>query len=700
MRNTFALIFSLLALGSIHAQNVEQNPAYWWTVAPAATLPLGLNSNYFSTGVTVDVSGEYVHPALLGFAPLFRINLNYVPLAVSGVGGLYEIAGALGAAYRFNLFGPFSGRVFADVGYSFVDLIVHVTDYVGYAFENNGFAEGGAGLSYAINPNIALRFDAFYTYYFQLYGSLGLSLGAAFTISPQKGPSLIQPPARPRFLDLSDVHLGSVYPVFHAFYDDHPVGTAVVKNTGAKPLTDVRISFIIKQYMDGPKESATIAELEPGETREVPLYALFKSTILEVTEPTKVTAEVDAAYKESDGSQSQASATAAMRVYDRNAMTWDDDRKAAAFVSAKDPWVLDLSNNVTSMVRDLRNPGVVKNIQTAIAFHDALRIYGLVYSPNPGTPYSYTSTHPETVDFLKFPRQTLSYRAGDCSDFSILYASFFESVGIETAFITVPGHIFMAINLDLSEEEAKAKQAEWQDLIFVDGKSWLPIETTMRDKGLLEAWREGAREWRQGVADKTAAFYPIHDAWKIYPPVGLAADATSAQIPAQDLVRLAYGAELSTLVDGEINSRVASLNESISREATPKALNSRGVVYAKYGRLELAEKDFQAALNAKGDYVFALFNLGNLATLKSDTQTAYEYYSRAARAAPDNSRAFLELAGAAVALGKRDEADADLSRAKELDPQLVARYQAPGQEPQGGTRASEADKRATDWAEE
>jgi tetratricopeptide (TPR) repeat protein len=182
--------------------------------------------------------------------------------------------------------------------------------------------------------------------------------------------------------------------------------------------------------------------------------------------------------------------------------------------------------------------------------------------------------------------------------------------------------------------------------------------------------------------------------------VGLAADATSAQIPAQDLVRLAYGAELSTLVDGEINSRVASLNESISREATPKALNSRGVVYAKYGRLELAEKDFQAALNAKGDYVFALFNLGNLATLKSDTQTAYEYYSRAARAAPDNSRAFLELAGAAVALGKRDEADADLSRAKELDPQLVARYQAPGQEPQGGTRASEADKRATDWAEE
>ncbi len=698
-RNSFALLLGLLLLGSVFAQDENQRPAFWWNIAPAATLPLGLNASYFSTGVTVDFSGEYVHPSLLGFAPLLRINLNYVPLSVAGVGGLYEMAGALGAAYRIPMFGPLSARLFGDLGYSFVDLLTHVA-YSGYFFENNGFAEAGAGLSYALNPNVALRFDAFYTYYFQLYGSLGLSLGAAFTLSPQNVTSGGQLPGRPRLLDISSVHLGSVFPVFRAFYDDHPVGSAMVKNTGKKPLTDVRVSFVIKEYMDGPKQSAVIAELKPGETQEVPLYALFKTSILGVTEPTKVTAEVDASYKESDSTQNQAAATAALRVYDRNAMTWDDDRKAAAFVSAKDPWVLDLSNNVSAMVRDLRNPGIVKNIQTAIAFHDALRIYGLAYSPNPSTPYSYTSTHPETVDFLKFPRQTLTYRAGDCSDFSILYASFFESVGIETAFITVPGHIFMAINLELSEEEAKARVADWEDLIFVDGKTWLPIETTIRDKGLLDAWREGARAWRQGLADKTAAFYPIHEAWKIYQPVGLAADSTRAQIPAQDLVALAFSAELSKLVDGEITFRVAALNEAIAREPTPKNLNARGVVYARLGRYEPAEKDFLAALDARGDYVYALLNMGNLAAVRSDPKAAYDYYGRAARAAPDNSRALLELAGAAVALGKRDEADADYTNAKKLDPQLAAQYQASGQEPQGGTRAAEAGQRSANWVEE
>src|SRR5208283_87372 len=205
-RNIFSLLFGLLLLGSIFAQNESQSPALWWGIAPAATLPLGLNSSYFSTGVTVDVSGEYVIPSWYGFAPLARANFSYVPLSVSGVGAFYQAAGAIGAAYRFNLFGPFSGRVFADLGYSFVDLITHVSSSAGYFFENNGFTEGGAGLSYALSPNIALRLDAFYTYYFQLYGSMSLSFGVAFTTTPQQGGGVVQPPGRPRLLDIGNVH--------------------------------------------------------------------------------------------------------------------------------------------------------------------------------------------------------------------------------------------------------------------------------------------------------------------------------------------------------------------------------------------------------------------------------------------------------------------------------------------------------------
>ncbi len=522
-------------------------------------------------------------------------------------------------------------------------------------------------------------------------------MGIAFT-SARREAAAPPLPSRPRLLGFDDIKLQSLFPVFHAFYDDHAVGTAQIRNTGSKPLTDIRISFLIKQYMDGPKECARIPSLAPGESRQVPLYALLNSSILDVTEPTKVTAEIDAAYQ-NGGSQEQASSTATLGVYDRNAMTWDDDRKAAAFVSSKDPWVLQLSNNVTAMVKDLRNPGVNKNLQTAIAFHDALRVYGLAYSPNPTTPYSYTSAHPEIVDFLKFPRQTLSYRAGDCSDLSILYASFFESVGIETAFITVPGHIFMAINLDMTPEAA-GKLPNSDDLIIRDGKVWLPIETTMRDKGLLDAWKEGAREWRQGVTDQDAAFYSVRDAWKVYQPVGLPADATSPQLPAQDLVQLAFSAELSRRVDDEIAAAIAPLNASIQEHATPRALNSRGVAFARYGRLDKAETDFHAALDAKGDYVYALINLGNVALLGSDNQAAYDYFRRAVQAAPQDPHALLALAATASALGKTDEAGQAFASAKKVDPQLAERFGEPGAGNGGGTRAAEQGAPAMEWQEE
>ena len=184
---TFVLVFCLFGVLNAGAENQVQNPAFWWSASPAATLPLGLNSSYFSTGVTVDISGEYVHPAWLGFAPLLQNQFQLRSTFRQRCGGILPGGGALGAAYRFNLFGPFSGRVFADLGYSFVDLD-HTRCELRRVFFREQRLHGGRGWSsYALSPNIALRLDAFYTYYFQLYGSLSLSLGVAFTTTPQQG---------------------------------------------------------------------------------------------------------------------------------------------------------------------------------------------------------------------------------------------------------------------------------------------------------------------------------------------------------------------------------------------------------------------------------------------------------------------------------------------------------------------------------
>ena len=104
----------------------------------------------------------------------------------------------------------------------------------------------------------------------------------------------------------------------------------------------------------------------------------------------------------------------------------------------------------------------------------------------------------------------------------------FEALGVETAFITIPGHIYVAVALTLSPDDARSCFAHRDDLIISDNRAWLPIEITLREGGLLAAWRQGAREWRENLAREQAVLYPVREAWKLYEPVGFTASASES----------------------------------------------------------------------------------------------------------------------------------------------------------------------------
>src|SRR5208283_4882726 len=108
------------------------------------------------------------------------------------------------------------------------------------------------------------------------------------------------------------------------------LGTMTLKNSEVSPITDVTISLIVRQFMDAPKEWSIIGELKAGEERGVALFALFKNNIFEVKQSTKVSAEISVSYT-LGGRQQTISKVETLRIYDRNAMLWDDTNKAAAF---------------------------------------------------------------------------------------------------------------------------------------------------------------------------------------------------------------------------------------------------------------------------------------------------------------------------------------------------------------------------------
>jgi hypothetical protein len=479
--------------------------------------------------------------------------------------------------------------------------------------------------------------------------------------------------------------MDNVFPVFFKYYNDHSMGSAMLTNSGKKTLGDVTVSFFMKQYMDSPKVIAKVASLGPGQSAPIKVYALFTDSILGITEGTLASADIQMTYSEG-GQTVTAKGSEAIRVLDRNAMSWFDDRIAAAYITAKDPAILGFAKNVLSVVKDSVRPAVNKNLQIALALHDALDLYGMTYVLGPQSP---SAENHGVVDNMQFPRQTLEYKGGKCGDLTVLYSALLESVGIETAYITVPGHIYAAFDTGLSAEEMTKLYSRPDDFIVQKGKVWIPVEITDRKGGFFEAWATGAKEWRENSQKDVAAFYPVHEAWTLFEPVGLPGESIAAIPPASAAIITAYDGELGKFIDRELSPQVARISAEIAASTNAnRPLNSLGVLYAKYGLYDKAASAFNKVL-AKTDYLPTLINMGNLSYLQKDLKSASRYFQKGSDIDPENALVVLNLARISLDNGNFEMVKTLYAKLGKLNPALAKQFAYLGTPEESGTRAAD-----------
>lgn len=320
-------------------------------------------------------------------------------------------------------------------------------------------------------------------------------------------------------------------------------------------------------------------------------------------------------------------------------------------------------------------PGALNsNFLSILAVHEALRLYGISYVIDPTTPYTEFSKNKMSIDYLQFPNQTLEYRAGDCDDLSILYCAFMESLGISTAFITVPGHIYMAVALDLPREEAEKQFLKSDALIFRDNNTWLPLEITMVDRNFLKAWETGAKEWRENVGKGQAGFFPVREAWKLYEPVGFPGKAMELKMPEESEVVSSFINEVNKFIEIELYSRTSDLEETIKKSPDNyKAINILGVLYARYGLYTKAEAEFQKIIS-QTDFAPALMNMGNLAFFRGRMEDALNYYLRAERKKPGRPPVILNLAKVNYELGRYKQVEKYYSQLLNISRRFAERF--------------------------
>lgn len=670
---------------------------------PRLSFPLGQwSSELISTGFGGEIGLSYDPGEIAGL--LLRGGLRYEHSSVQSITSLSFIGADAGAGWQFQLSPRFGLKALAGGGYSYG--ILEDDSFSGGQLS----AFGGLGGNFLVSPSLDLELIATYRAELGLAHLLDVWIGARYyfsgtnqrrrTIEAARSSDGLQTPPPGKGLRIENLELDEIFPVFYTYYDDHPIGSMELYNPGTDPIVYPKISLYIPQFMETPREVDLPDGIEGGRRIPLDLTALFNDDILSVTEATKVSGQLKIEYTIANRQYGE-SREISIRILDRNAITWNDDRRAAAFVTAKDPAIMAISKHAAGAVRNVGPDALDKNMVTAMGLFSVLDILDTNYVVDPQNSYKEFSRNITAVDYLQFPRQTLEYRAGDCDDLSVLYAAMLESVGVETAFITVPGHIYLAFRAAYTPRELGRILSSQQELIVIDNVAWFPVEVTIPEKGFMEAWETGAREWRDASESGSAKLIPVHDTWSVYEPVALPGSIEIAA-PAASEVLNAFRRELSEYVDREMGPRVQSLLARINnRGESPQLINALGVLYARYGHMDQAIEQFNRAVS-QSDYAPAVINLGNLASLEDDWEVAVDYYSRAAKMRPDNSAVLLGLARAYFELGQYGMARSAYELLDDADPILAGQYAYLNGADDSAARAAAAgrDNRTVLWAEE
>ena len=450
-------------------------------------------------------------------------QFTYTGFPVSGFGLQSFYDGGLGIGYSFR----FSDRIAAfaegDIGiWSFPG----AKNFSERAVSGLIFA-GKLGADFYVSPALSVTAFAGYKSFFSqptpFANTVQVGLGIRYSLSR----GLFSP----AMIDMEENESNPLFPVFYARYADNSFGTIKFLNNEPNDIYDVTVSVLIDSYMATPYKVSEYEVIERDMYFESPIYAFLNENILDLVQPKTSDMEVTVTYY-SLGKKQSCSYILPVTALSRNSMTWEDDRSAAAFVSGKDATAQRFARQVQSTVKKQLKAGVPENIQYAAAMFGALKAFGINYVVDPSSAFT-DNVGTALVDFLQFPYQTLVYHGGDCDDLTILNCALLEAIGIDTAFITVPGHIYMAFDSGLSLEEGHAKTGKGYYIEY-EGKIWVPIEITLSQDTFSLAWTYGAREWMK--AGDQALLIPLKDAWAEYLPISVPGSDTSIEMPSQDVI--------------------------------------------------------------------------------------------------------------------------------------------------------------------
>ena len=471
---------------------------------------------------------------------------------------------------------------------------------------------------------------------------------------------------RPR-ISISSVTLSGIFPANYKWYLKNPIGSATITNNSDVPFNDLKLTFQIKNYMDFGYD-LRIKKLDSMASIAVPLIATLNNTILNVTEETPIQAKLTLTYFEKNKKKT-ISLAQPLTVYSRNAITWQDPRRIANFITPNDTPVFDFERAVLHHQENFPAASALNsNVLAAMRLWEALGVYGMQYAENPSNSFEKISTNPNfPIDYAQFPRETLRRKSGQCDDLTTLFISMLDADNIHAAIIDYPGH--MAFMFDTHASSWTDAALPKDSLISYEGTYWVPVESTLIGKSFLDAVRNAAYSYNTELKKGEVHIIDVRKAWETYEPVTMPPTNWKAETPNMETVNKFVKENSENLFHAAYRSIQKRLKEKIA--SNPSLIDPRlalGVWEYEDGNIHAAKKSFKSALAISSTSAAAYNDLGNIAFLKRKYHEAERWYNKAARNDPGNPDIWMNFLKTEIHLKNARKVSESAKQIQELDP--------------------------------
>jgi tetratricopeptide (TPR) repeat protein len=549
----------------------------------------------------------------------------------------------------------------------------------------------------SLNPSYNISIDVKPSMrYGMALGSLeafdGFYFGVGFGASYRFGRDPDAPLPDVRAIRFGELRMPPVFAAMQSVYVNEPIAEIELTNTEEAPISEVTVLFNQQQFMDSPTSSASVEIIRPGESVKVPIHASFNGGVFTTNGITPVNGELIVRYSFL-GRPLEQRTSVSFDLHDRNALTWDDDRKIAAFMTYSDSAVRNYSSFIRSVARAENTDYLPDSLEFGMQAYHALSALGILYQPDPSAPFTQVQENTLIVDSVNLPRETLRNITGDCDDLTVLYNTMLETVGIPTGFVTLPGHIYTAINTELPPEDYAMVHPDREMSMEHDGTLWILVEITLvGQSNFLDAWRTGMTQWKN-TPEEFRSFNVTAASQSLFRPVGLIESDLGLQYGDPEEFLRDYRSDLERLSGGII----APLRDRAQSRNQPRAWNHLGVIAGRLGQIAVAEDAFENAARLDPEYVNPLVNQGSLEFMQrnyTEAVTAYERAARLLESLPDMSESplavsvYLNLSRALYAVNLYEEAGEYVARAEAIDSGRAAEYGYIAARESGGARAA------------